>query len=125
MDYACQICSLVGISYLKKLDTVHHSALQICFNAFQTSPVVSLYVDCDEPPLYLIHEQLSLKLYFRILPLAHYPLRTSLLSREHDILYKNRPSCIPNFDIRYRNMLSCSPLSDLRGRPWLLLNLTP
>ena len=56
LDYACQIYGSAGSSYLKKLDTIHHTALRICSGAFRTSPVVSLYVNCVEPPLYLIHE---------------------------------------------------------------------
>ena len=50
MDYACQIYGSAGTLYFKKLDTVHHSALWICSGACRTSPTVSLYVDCVEPP---------------------------------------------------------------------------
>ena len=108
---------------LKKLNTVHHSALLICSGAFQTSPVLNLYVHCVKPLLYLIHEQLSLGLYFRILSHPHH-LHTCLLAK-HDILYENRPSCILNFAIRIRNMLSFSALSDIKVCPWLLLSLIP
>ena len=82
MDYGCQIYGSAGTSYLKKLDTVHHSALCVCFGAFRTSPVVSLYVDCVEPPLSLILEQLSLELYYHILSHPHHPLRMHLLTKE-------------------------------------------
>ena len=41
LDYACQVYGSAGFSYLKKLDTVHHSALLICTSAFHTSCVVS------------------------------------------------------------------------------------
>ena len=109
----------------KKLDTVHHSALRICSGAFRTSPVVSLYADCVEPPLCLIREKMSLELFYRILSHPYHPLRTQLLTREFDILYENRPSCTPSFGIRIRNILSGSPLLDTRVRPRLILNLTP
>ena len=68
---------------------------------------------------------MSLELYFRILSHPYHPLRSYLITKEHDILYDNRPSCIPNFGIRIRNILSCSPLSDIRVRPRLLINLIP
>ena len=76
MDYACQIYGSAGISYLKNLDTVHHSALRICSGAFHTSPVVSLYVDTVEPLLHHIREKLTLQLYYCILSHPHHPLCT-------------------------------------------------
>ena len=125
MDYACQIYGSAAISYLKKLYTIHHSPLRICSGAFRTSPVLSLYVDTVEPPLHHIREKLSLQLYYRILSHPHHPLHTHLLTKDYDILYENRPSCIPNFSIRIRNILTGSSLLDIRVRPRLLLNLTP
>ena len=71
-----------GSSYLKKLDRVHHNALIICSGAFHTSRVVSLQVDCIEPPLYLIKEKLSLELYYRILSHPRHPLHTYLLTKK-------------------------------------------
>ena len=104
---------------------MHHSALRICSGAFRTSPVISLYVDCVEPPLNFIREQLSLELYYRILSHPHHPLCTQVLTRENDLLYESRPSCIPNFGLRIRNFLSGSPLLDTKVRPRLLSTLTP
>ena len=40
-------------SYISSLDTVHHQGLRLALGAFQTSPVQSLYVEAEEPPLYL------------------------------------------------------------------------
>ena len=38
-------------SYIKRLDTVHNQGLRLCLGAFRTSPVQSLYVEANEPPL--------------------------------------------------------------------------
>ena len=38
-------------SYIKRLYTVHNQGLQLCLGAFRTSPVQSLYVDANDPPL--------------------------------------------------------------------------
>ena len=102
----------LALHILKKLDTVHHTALLFCSGAFQAFLVVSLYVDCVEPSLYLIHEQLSLELYFHILSHSPHPLRTYPLTKECDILYENWPSYIQNFGIRIIKLFSCSSLSD-------------
>ena len=87
--------------------------------------LVSLYVNTVEPPLHHIREKLSLQLYYRILSHPHHPLHTHFLTKEYDILYESRPSCVPNFGTRIRNILFGISLLNIRVRPWLLLNLTP
>ena len=43
-------------SYLQMLDTAHHQGQRLALGAFRTSPVTSLYVEADEPSLYLRRE---------------------------------------------------------------------
>ncbi|GFW07830.1 putative RNA-directed DNA polymerase from transposon X-element [Trichonephila clavipes] len=49
LDYGCVVYGSARASVLKRLDTVHHSALRICPGAFRISPVTSLYVSIDTP----------------------------------------------------------------------------
>lgn len=42
LDYGCAAYGAARSSVLKKLDTIHHSALRVCSGAFRTSPVLSL-----------------------------------------------------------------------------------
>ncbi|GFU13065.1 uncharacterized protein TNCV_1444991 [Trichonephila clavipes] len=51
LDYGCVVYGSARASVLKRLDTIHHSALKIFSGAFRTSPVTSLYVVCHLPPL--------------------------------------------------------------------------
>ena len=46
IDYACQIYGSAGASYLKKLNTVHHTGFKICSGAFHTFPVGRLLLVC-------------------------------------------------------------------------------
>ena len=48
-------------SYIKRLDTVHNQGLLLCLGAFRTSPVQSLYVESNEPPLDMRRTRLSLQ----------------------------------------------------------------
>ena len=48
-------------SYIKRLDTVHNQGLRLCLGAFRTSPVHSLYVEANEPPLGMRRTRLSLQ----------------------------------------------------------------
>ena len=60
-------------SYLQMLDTVHHQRLRLALGAFRTSPVTSLYVEADEPSLYLRREKLSLQYAIRLAANQRYP----------------------------------------------------
>ncbi|GBM26169.1 putative RNA-directed DNA polymerase from transposon X-element [Araneus ventricosus] len=43
-DYGCMVYGSARPTVLRRLDTIHHSALRICSGAFRTSPVERLYV---------------------------------------------------------------------------------
>ena len=47
--------------YLQALDSVHHQGLRLALGAFRISPITGLYVEADEPSLYLLREKLSLQ----------------------------------------------------------------
>ena len=47
-------------------DSIHNEGLRLALGAFRTSPVVSLYVEADEPSLYLRREKLSLQYAIRL-----------------------------------------------------------
>ncbi|GFT99113.1 putative RNA-directed DNA polymerase from transposon X-element [Trichonephila clavipes] len=65
LDYGCVVYGSACASVLKRLDTVHHSALRICSLSgdFRTSPVASLYVVGHQPPLKLRRRVRKRKLF--------------------------------------------------------------
>ena len=67
LDYACFIYWTASESLLKKLEPVHNAALRIATGAFKTSPLVSLYADSGEPPLFFRRKQLALQYYLRVM----------------------------------------------------------
>ncbi|GFV84906.1 putative RNA-directed DNA polymerase from transposon X-element [Trichonephila clavipes] len=77
LDYGCVVYGSARASVLKRLDTVHHSALRICSlsGAFRTSPVTSLYVVCHQPPLELRRRQLSAHYFIRAMYVPSHPLK--------------------------------------------------
>ena len=87
------------------LDTVHHQGLRLALGAFRTSPVESLYVEAEEPSLYLRREKLTLQYAIRLAANpsnpAHkvtFPLYISdeLLQR-----YESKPNAIRSFGLRH------------------------
>ena len=51
LDYGCAVFSSARKSYLKKLEPIQNQGLRICLGAFRTSPMQSLYVEANEPPM--------------------------------------------------------------------------
>ena len=61
LDYGCIVYGSARPSYIKRLDTVHNQGIRLCLGAFRTSPVQSLYVEANEPPLDMRRTRLSLQ----------------------------------------------------------------
>ena len=53
LKYGCAVLSSAQSTYHKKLEPIQNQGLRICLGAFRTSPMQSLYVEANEPPLYL------------------------------------------------------------------------
>ena len=53
LEYGFAVFSSARKSYLKKLDPIQNQGLRIRLGAFRTSPMESLYVEANKPPLYL------------------------------------------------------------------------
>ncbi|GFW61663.1 putative RNA-directed DNA polymerase from transposon X-element [Trichonephila clavipes] len=84
-------CSRSARSFvLKRLDTVHHSALRICSGAFRTSPVTSLYVVCHQPPLELRRRQLSANYFIRAMSVPSHLLKPFALAIGLTRLHESR-----------------------------------
>ena len=66
LDYGSIVYGSARPSYISSLDTVHHQGLRLALGAFRTSPVQSLYVEAEEPSLYLRRDKLALQYAIRI-----------------------------------------------------------
>ena len=62
LNYGCIIYGSARKSYFHMVDPIHNQGLKLTLGAFRTSPVASLYVEADEPSLYLISLQYTLRL---------------------------------------------------------------
>ncbi|GFW77481.1 RNase H domain-containing protein [Trichonephila clavipes] len=81
-------------------------ALRICSGAFRTSPVQSLYVNCNQLPLDLRRRKLSLAYYFKILSVPSHPLQNVYMITSMKRLYDTRPSNIRPFMDRMKLLAS-------------------
>ena len=109
LDYGSIVYGSARKSYLMELDNVHHQGLRLAIGAFRTSPVESLYVEAEEPSLYLRREKLALQYAIR---LAANPLNPTFkvtfppyISENIRQLYENKPKAIKSFGLRVEPLL--------------------
>ena len=110
LDYGSIVYGSARKSYLMELDTVHHQGLRLALGAFRTSPVESLYVEAEEPSLYLRREKLALQYAIR---LAANPTNPTYkvtfqphISNDIRDLYENIKSAIKSFGLRIEPLLT-------------------
>ncbi|GFY16077.1 RNase H domain-containing protein [Trichonephila clavipes] len=108
--------------YSEKLDPVHHMALRICSGAFHTSPVQSLYVNCNQLPLDLRRRKLSFAYNFKILSVPSHPLKNVYMSTSMKRLYDVRLSNIWPFMNRMKRLITelALPIVEIQQRNLLL-----
>ncbi|GFW87122.1 probable RNA-directed DNA polymerase from transposon X-element [Trichonephila clavipes] len=113
LDYGCVVYGSARASALKRLDTVHHSALRICSGAIRTSPVTSLYVVCHQPPLELRRRQLSANYFIRAMSIPSHPLKPFALAIGLNGLYEARSFNIKHFSERAKAALNDAHLNNI------------
>ena len=109
LDYGSIVYGSARPSYISSLDTVHHQGLRLALGAFRTSPVQSLYVEAEEPSLYLRREKLALQYSIRIAANPSNPVHKvsfpPYISEEVVQLYERKPKAIRSFGLRVAPLL--------------------
>ena len=100
LDYGCVVYSSARKSYLKKLEPIQNQALRLCLGAFRTSPMQSLYIEANEPPLYLRWEKLSLQYALKLKSNMGNPTYEVAFHPQYHNFYTSKPSFIPSFGHR-------------------------
>ncbi|GBL91053.1 hypothetical protein AVEN_184435-1 [Araneus ventricosus] len=111
IDYGCMVYGSARATVLRRLDTIHHSALRICSRAFRTSPLESLYVICNQLPLHLRRQKISDLYFFRAQSVRKHPISQLTLPVSLHRLYAARPSHILPFCERAKLLLHDSDLN--------------
>ena len=106
LDYGCVVYSSARESYLRKLLPIHNQGLRICLGAFRTSPMHSLYVEANEPPLHIRWKKLSLQFALKLRSYRDNPTFETAFNHKFGDIYMRKPSAIPPFAIRVREALS-------------------
>ncbi|GBO37713.1 hypothetical protein AVEN_149962-1 [Araneus ventricosus] len=105
LDYGSAIYGSASKSTLRPLDTIHNQGLRLSVGAFRTSPILSLYVLCNEPSLELRRERLALNLFFKIKSDDSHPSHYNVINPKYGTLFSIRPSFTPTFGFRIGKIL--------------------
>jgi ribonuclease HI len=100
LDYGCIVYGSARPSYLKILDPIVHQGLRIALGAFRTSPVQSLYVEANEPPLSLRRTRLAMCYYIKLKSHPENPAYPQVVEPSFIEKYRAKPEVIPPFGIR-------------------------
>ncbi|GFX81680.1 RNase H domain-containing protein [Trichonephila clavipes] len=100
-------------------------ALRICSGAFRTSPVQSLYVNCNQLHLDLTGRELSLAYYLKILSVPSHPLQNVYMIISMKRIYDARPCNIRTFMDRMKRLVSELDLPNVNIQKMNLLLFQP
>ncbi|GBM86341.1 hypothetical protein AVEN_163348-1, partial [Araneus ventricosus] len=113
IDYGCMVYGSARPTVLRRLDTIHHSALRICTGAFRTSPVESLYNISHQLPLDSRRQKNSALYSFRSQSVRNHPINRLSLPAGLRRLYAARPSHILPLCERTKMLLHDSDLNNV------------
>jgi ribonuclease HI len=91
LDYGSIVFDSARSSYIKPLNTIHHTGIRLALGALRTSRVESLYCDSGEPPLALRRQYLLTSYASKIMCMKDHPTYQSLLNPRFEPLYNAKP----------------------------------
>src|SRR5881396_3248915 len=100
LDYGSIVYGSARKSYIAMLDPIQNQALRICLGAFRTSPVESLQVEANEPPLDFRCQRLSLQYLCKLKSNPSHPASQCTFGLLHKNMFNAKPHTIPTFGIR-------------------------
>lgn len=112
LDYGFVVYGSARESYLRRLDPIHNLGLRLSSGAYRTSPVQSMYADCNEPPLSHRRVLLTVTYVLRIRSSPQhicYSIITECNTRLH---YLNRPNSIKPLILRFEESCRIYDIAD-------------
>src|SRR6266516_4152809 len=105
LDYGSIVYGSARKSYLQMFDPIQNLSLRLCLGAFRTSPVESLQVEANEPPLVNRRNKLAIQYAIKIKSNVANPAYQSIFDPQYTTLFENLPKTIPPLSSRVQSML--------------------
>ena len=104
LDYGCIVYGSASSVALAKLDPVHNQGLRLSLGAFRSSPVESLYVEAQEPPLEIRREKLALQYFLKLKANPGNPAY-DVFNPKYQIIYADQESATDSFGLHCKKLL--------------------
>ena len=129
LDYGCIVYGSARPSYIKRVDTVHNQGLRLCLGAFRTSPVQSLYVEANEPPLDMRRARLSLQYGVKLMSNEVNPAYSAVFQSDIVATFEAKERAIKPLGLRIERHLDgvgfhthvIAPYTVMKTPPWKLI----
>ena len=105
LDYGCIVYGSARKSYLEKLNPIQNNALRLCLGAFRSSPIESLYIDANEPPLEYRRNKLTLQYGIKLKANPDIPSYEYVFPTHYTYKKCLRKSTNPPFRVRLQSLL--------------------
>src|SRR5580692_1019634 len=92
-------------SYVQMLDPIQNQALRLCLGAFRTTPVESLQVEANEPPLVLRRNKLALQYALKVQSNPSNPAFDCIYNPHYRQTFEKKETAIPTIGIRVEHLL--------------------
>jgi len=95
IDYGSVVYASASPTALSNLDTVANEAMRIATGAFRTTPISSLQILTNEPPLQLRRQELTIKYYVKLKAHIQNPAFDSVFNANLRTFFNSRPATKP------------------------------
>jgi hypothetical protein len=106
LDYGSIVYGSARKSYLQMLDPIQTLALRLCLGAFRTSPVESLQVEANEPPLETRRIKLTAQFVLKVKSCPTNPTHKCIFEPNYVDLFTRRPNAIPPLGVRVLSIIN-------------------
>ena len=105
LDFGCIVYGSACKSYIKRLEPIHNQGVRLSLGAFRTSPMQSLYIEANNPPLYLRRTRLSLQYCSQLMSNERNPAYPVVFQPQYRALYENKEKAIKPLGLRVEKHL--------------------
>lgn len=102
LDYGCFVYRSAKKEKLECLNVLHRQGLRLCLGAFKSSPIESLYVEANEPPLELRRIDLAMRYALKMKANPSNPTYDCLFKRLNSNLYSRSLTSPPLGELIHR-----------------------
>jgi ribonuclease HI len=106
LDYAAALYASAAPSTLAKLNVIQNNCLRIALGCRRTTPISSMEIEANIPPLTIHRHEVACKYYYRIIQLPMCPIVDVLLHNNLPIATNCRSSHLPSFVSNTKSIFS-------------------